>query len=121
MAAIMASMMEPGEDAASVAALSPDAMLIRWVNYHLKNSGTDRRIENFSSDIQDGVVYTYLLKEICPSEVDGVDLRGLSSVCVLSVDACSPSHSLMRALVQKSASRTQTRWAAASLFAHRTS
>ncbi|KAK3102906.1 hypothetical protein FSP39_014845 [Pinctada imbricata] len=48
--------------------LSPEEILIRWVNYHLERSGTDRRIKNFTSDIQDSEAYSYLLEQIAPRE-----------------------------------------------------
>ncbi|KAF5294787.1 hypothetical protein FQA39_LY00271 [Lamprigera yunnana] len=46
--------------------LSPEAILLRWVNYHLAKAGTHRRINNFQSDITDSEVYTHLLKQIAP-------------------------------------------------------
>ena len=46
--------------------LSPEAILIRWVNYHMEAAGINRRINNFTSDIKDSVVYTHLLKQIEP-------------------------------------------------------
>ncbi|CAH1103366.1 unnamed protein product [Psylliodes chrysocephalus] len=50
--------------------LSPEAILIRWVNYHLEKAGTHRRVNNFQSDIIDSEVYTHLLKQIAPQEAD---------------------------------------------------
>ena len=50
--------------------LSPEDILHRWVNYHLKRAGTDRRCENFMSDISDSVVYAYLLPQIAPKEIE---------------------------------------------------
>lgn len=32
--------------------LSPENILLRWVNYHLERAGTPRRITNFTSDIK---------------------------------------------------------------------
>ena len=31
--------------------LSPEELLLRWVNYHLEKAGSDKRIHNFSGDI----------------------------------------------------------------------
>ncbi|XP_018566735.1 plastin-2 [Anoplophora glabripennis] len=50
--------------------LSPEAILIRWVNYHLERAGTHRRVTNFQSDIVDSEVYTHLLKQIAPADAD---------------------------------------------------
>ena len=31
--------------------LSPEEILLRWVNYHLEKSGSNKRIRNFGNDI----------------------------------------------------------------------
>lgn len=56
--------------------LSPEAILLRWVNYQLEKSGTNRRINNFQGDITDSEVYTYLLKQIAPHDT-GVNTEAL--------------------------------------------
>lgn len=56
--------------------LSPEAILLRWVNYQLEKSGTNRRCANFNSDITDSEVYTYLLKQIAPLDA-GVTMEAL--------------------------------------------
>ena len=56
--------------------LSPEAILLRWVNHQLEKSGTKRRCTNFNSDITDSVVYSYLLKQIAPYD-DGVTMEAL--------------------------------------------
>ncbi|KAK5639053.1 hypothetical protein RI129_011545 [Pyrocoelia pectoralis] len=56
--------------------LSPEAILLRWVNYHLAKAGTHRRVNNFQSDITDSEVYTYLLKQIAPGDT-GVTMEAL--------------------------------------------
>ncbi|KAI1902710.1 hypothetical protein AGOR_G00018820 [Albula goreensis] len=45
--------------------LSPEELLLRWVNYHLDNAGWTK-ISNFSSDIKDSKAYFHLLNEIAP-------------------------------------------------------
>ncbi|XP_065166238.1 plastin-3 isoform X1 [Atheta coriaria] len=50
--------------------LSPEQILLRWVNYHLARSGSNRRIHNFTSDITDSEIYTLLLKQIAPADAD---------------------------------------------------
>lgn len=50
--------------------LSPEAILLRWVNYHLEHAGVSRRVNNFQSDIVDSEVYTYLMKQIAPVDAD---------------------------------------------------
>ena len=51
-------LLREGEEMADLLKLSPEELLIRWVNYHLQQGGSDRRISNFSGDIKDSVVYT---------------------------------------------------------------
>ncbi|KAL0125085.1 hypothetical protein PUN28_004317 [Cardiocondyla obscurior] len=47
--------------------LSPESILLRWVNHHLENAGIARRCNNFQSDITDSEIYTYLIKQIAPN------------------------------------------------------
>ncbi|XP_077290091.1 plastin-2 fimbrin isoform X2 [Arctopsyche grandis] len=56
--------------------LSPEAILLRWVNYHLAAAGITRRCTNFQSDIQDSEVYSHLLRQIAPQDA-GVNLDAL--------------------------------------------
>ncbi|XP_046327103.2 plastin-2-like [Haliotis rufescens] len=59
-------LLEEGEDISDLKKLSPEALLLRWVNYHLRNSGCSRQINNFSEDIKDSEAYSYLLTQIAP-------------------------------------------------------
>ncbi|KAL4224521.1 Plastin-3 [Mactra antiquata] len=70
-------LLEDGESIDDLLKLSPEEILIRWVNYHLKQAGVNRVITNFSSDIKDSEVYTYLLHQIAPQE-KGVGLGPLN-------------------------------------------
>ncbi|XP_022901244.1 plastin-2 isoform X1 [Onthophagus taurus] len=56
--------------------LSPESILLRWVNYHLERAGVNRRINNFQGDISDSEIYTHLLKQIAPTE-SGVNTEAL--------------------------------------------
>lgn len=55
-----------GEDDLAFLKQPPEAILLKWVNYHLKNAGTTRRITNFQNDISDSEVYTLLIQQIAP-------------------------------------------------------
>jgi plastin-1 len=46
--------------------LPPEQILLRWFNYHLKNAGWQRRVNNFSGDVKDGENYTVLLNQLKP-------------------------------------------------------
>ena len=49
------------EDINDLLKLTPDQLLLRWFNWHLKNAGHNRTVNNFTSDIKDGENYTILL------------------------------------------------------------
>merc|ERR1711976_117875 len=48
--------------------LSPEEILVRWVNYHLARSGCGRQVSNFQGDIKDSVAYIHLIHQIAPRE-----------------------------------------------------
>eukprot|EP00697_Spironema_sp_BW2_P011483 gnl/Spiro4/27185_TR13521_c0_g1_i2.p1 gnl/Spiro4/27185_TR13521_c0_g1~~gnl/Spiro4/27185_TR13521_c0_g1_i2.p1 ORF type:complete len:640 (+),score=193.86 gnl/Spiro4/27185_TR13521_c0_g1_i2:37-1920(+) len=52
------------EDISALLRLSPEQVLIRWVNYHLARAGSARRITNLVNDIRDSEAYTILLTQI---------------------------------------------------------
>lgn len=64
----LSRLLEAGETLADLLALPPDVLLLRWVNFHLKEAGTSKRIKNFSGDIADSEAYIYLLKQISPAD-----------------------------------------------------
>lgn len=63
-------LLEEGEDLKDFLKLPPEKILLRWVNFHLKNSGSDKRINNFGKDIQDSEAYTLLLNQLAPKDCD---------------------------------------------------
>ena len=66
---------EEGEEGSDLLKLSPEELLKRWFNYHLKNAGHDRRIKNFTSDLKDAVNYTILLNQLNKNiDKSGLDL-----------------------------------------------
>lgn len=73
----LAQLLLPGEKLEDLMKLSPEAILLRWVNYQLEKAGVNRRINNFTSDIKDSEVYTYLINQIAPTG-SGVSLEPLS-------------------------------------------
>ncbi|EGD72489.1 L-plastin [Salpingoeca rosetta] len=72
----LSALLKDGEELKELLALSPEELLLRWVNFHLANAGCFRRINNFGSDIADSEAYTYLLTQIAPREY-GFDLSPL--------------------------------------------
>jgi plastin-3 len=73
----MFRLLNEGETLDELRRLSPEQILIRWVNYHLANSNTDRRMNNFTTDIADSTIYTHLLNQIAPREA-GLSLAPLN-------------------------------------------
>jgi len=63
-------LLEEGEELADLLKLTPEQLLLRWVNYHLKKSGSTKRIKNFGGDVKDSEAYTILLNQIAPGVCD---------------------------------------------------
>uniref|UniRef100_A0A7M4DXY8 Plastin 1 n=1 Tax=Crocodylus porosus TaxID=8502 RepID=A0A7M4DXY8_CROPO len=59
------ALLNEGEDLEQLLKLSPEELLLRWVNYHLLNAGW-QEINNFSQDIKDSRAYYHLLNQIAP-------------------------------------------------------
>uniref|UniRef100_A0A0L8GZM9 Plastin-2 n=1 Tax=Octopus bimaculoides TaxID=37653 RepID=A0A0L8GZM9_OCTBM len=64
------------EDPEDLQKLTPEQILVRWVNYHLRNAGANLQINNLAEDIKDSEAYSYLLHQISPRE-NGVTLDPL--------------------------------------------
>jgi hypothetical protein len=56
-------LLKEGETLDDLRRLTPEQILIRWVNYHLDRAGVDRHLSNFTSDVTDSVIYTHLLNQ----------------------------------------------------------
>lgn len=72
----LASLLGHDEKIEDLMKLSPEAILLRWVNYHLQRAGTPRRCNNFQSDITDSEIYSYLMRQIAPQEA-GVTMEAI--------------------------------------------
>lgn len=66
---------EDGETIEDLLRLTPDQILLRWFNYHLKAAGSQRRVNNFSRDVSDGISYTYLLHQLDKEKCSLAPLR----------------------------------------------
>jgi len=58
----------PGETIEDLMKLSPEQLLLRWVNYHLEAAGSPRRMTNFTTDVKDSEIYTELIAQIAPKD-----------------------------------------------------
>ncbi|THU67657.1 hypothetical protein C4D60_Mb05t27020 [Musa balbisiana] len=54
------------KDVEELMSLSPEKILLRWMNFQLKKGGFRRLITNFSSDVKDGEAYACLLNVLAP-------------------------------------------------------
>ncbi|KAL7304868.1 hypothetical protein TKK_0002674 [Trichogramma kaykai] len=72
----LARLLQQGERIEDLLRLSPEEILLRWVNHHLERAGVGRRCANFHSDITDSEVYTHLIRQIAPREA-GVTMEAL--------------------------------------------
>ncbi|VDM96583.1 unnamed protein product [Thelazia callipaeda] len=70
-------LLQEGETLDDLRKLSPEQILIRWVNHQLAKAGVSRRLINFTTDVTDSEIYTYLLNEIAPKSAN-VSLYPLS-------------------------------------------
>jgi len=76
-------LLQEGEELDRLLSVSPEELLLRWVNHHLQNAGTEL-ICNFSEDIKDSRAYFHLLDQISPKGDDDfemsvdIDMSGLN-------------------------------------------
>ncbi|XP_051768913.1 plastin-1 isoform X1 [Ctenopharyngodon idella] len=77
------ALLDESEELDHLMSMSPEDLLLRWVNYHLKAAGW-QQIRNFSDDIKDSRAYFHLLGQISPKG-DGddemridIDMSGLN-------------------------------------------
>ncbi|XP_023321342.1 plastin-2 [Eurytemora carolleeae] len=62
----LVNLLREGEDISELMKLSPEQLLLRWVNHQLEKAGSQRTISNFGSDIKDSEIYTDLISQIAP-------------------------------------------------------
>lgn len=66
---------EEGEQLQDLMKLNPEAILIRWINFHLRKAGCERKVNNLGSDLKDSVALLHVLNSL---EKDKCGLAGLS-------------------------------------------
>ena len=66
---------EEGEELKDIQKLTPEAVLIRWINYHLKKAGQSKKVNNLGKDLTDSTALYYVLNQLdkdkCP--LDGIE------------------------------------------------
>lgn len=63
-------LLEEGETLQDFLSLSPEKILLRWMNFHLKEAGSDKRVNNFGHDVKDSEAYTIVMNRISPNDCD---------------------------------------------------
>jgi len=61
-------LLKDGETLDDLLKLPTEQILVRWMNYHLKESAYGKTVNNLSSDLKDGHAYTYLLNQLDPAQ-----------------------------------------------------
>jgi len=79
----LVNLLRDGEDISELMKLSPEQLLLRWVNHQLEKAGSDRHISNFGSDIKDSEIYTDLIAQIAPKNA-GVNKTALQQQDLVS-------------------------------------
>jgi len=62
------NLLQEGEDIEELMKLSPEQLLVRWVNHQLEKAGSTRTIRNFHEDIKDSSIYTDLIAQVAPKD-----------------------------------------------------
>ncbi|XP_043693729.1 fimbrin-5-like [Telopea speciosissima] len=62
----LVELVDDSNEVEELMSLSPEKILLRWMNFHLKKAGYKKPITNFSSDVKDGEAYAYLLNVLAP-------------------------------------------------------
>ncbi|XP_020085629.1 fimbrin-2-like [Ananas comosus] len=68
------------KDVEELLSLSPEKILLRWMNFQLKKGGLRRLVTNFSSDVKDSEAYSCLLNVLAPehaSKPSPMDVKDL--------------------------------------------
>ena len=58
------------EELADLLRLPVEEILVRWVNHHMTEAGSSRRIEKIGKKMSDSIVYATLLNQLDPSCID---------------------------------------------------
>jgi len=66
----LARLLESGETMEDFFKLSPEQILLRWMNYHLREAGSPLRISNFGNHVKDSEAYTIVMNRINPNACD---------------------------------------------------
>lgn len=59
---------EEGEELKDLQKLPPETILVRWINYHLKKQGQEKRVNNLGGDLKNSIPLIYVLHSLDSSK-----------------------------------------------------
>ncbi|XP_058070749.1 fimbrin-5-like isoform X2 [Magnolia sinica] len=62
----LVELVDNSQEVEELLVLSPEKILLRWMNFHLQKAGYKKTVTNFTSDVKDGEAYAYLLNVLAP-------------------------------------------------------
>ncbi|EPS65778.1 fimbrin 1, partial [Genlisea aurea] len=62
----LVQLVDDSQNVEELMGLPPEKILLKWMNFHLKKTGYDKMVTNFSSDLKDGEAYVRLLNAVAP-------------------------------------------------------
>lgn len=69
---------DEGEELADLLKLSQEEILVRWLNYHLKNAKSDRTVKKIGKEMSDSVVYATVLHQLDNNCINVADITSES-------------------------------------------
>ncbi|KAL8226438.1 hypothetical protein R6Q57_016270 [Mikania cordata] len=67
-------LVDDDDDIEELVTLSPEKVLLKWMNFHLSKAGYTKTVTNFSTDLKDGEAYAYLLNVLSPEHCNPATL-----------------------------------------------
>ncbi|XP_076911147.1 fimbrin-1-like [Bidens hawaiensis] len=67
-------LLDDDDDPEELVTSSPEKVLLKWMNFHLKKAGYTKTVTNFSADVKDGEAYAYLLNVLAPEHCNPATL-----------------------------------------------
>ncbi|KAI4307935.1 hypothetical protein L6164_031059 [Bauhinia variegata] len=62
----LVELVDDSQEVEELLSLSPEKVLLKWLNFHLEKGGYKKPVKNFSSDLKDAEAYAYLLNVLAP-------------------------------------------------------
>ncbi|CAN8265678.1 unnamed protein product [Cochlearia groenlandica] len=70
----LVELVDDSKDVEELMSLSPEKILLRWMNFQLRKSEYKKPVTNFSTDVKDAEAYTHLLNILAPEHKNASNL-----------------------------------------------